>query len=139
MCEGRGGGDGEVLCVRAEVLATFPSLSTPLTPLTPVPLTPQPPLPLPPPHLTLAATDMAATLLGCVHPIFPSLVYPVSCKYCGICVVLPDPVSATTINTWYSSMALSSSSLNLNMGRSRRWAWRRSRSSRMDWEGGGEG
>ena len=30
---------------------------------------------------TLAATDMAATLLGCVQPILPSLLQPASCRY----------------------------------------------------------
>jgi len=47
---------------------------------------------------TRAATLIAATLRGCVHPIFwPFLVYPCSCKYCGIWVVFPDPVSPTRI------------------------------------------
>lgn len=30
---------------------------------------------------TRLATDMAATLLGCVQPTIPYLVYPSSCKY----------------------------------------------------------
>ncbi len=34
---------------------------------------------------TRAATDMAATRRGCVHPILPTLLYPASCRYCGIC------------------------------------------------------
>ena len=43
---------------------------------------------------TRADTLMAATLRGCVQPIFfPSRVNPASYKYCGIWVVFPDPVS----------------------------------------------
>ena len=33
---------------------------------------------------TLLATDIAATLLGWVQPIFPLIVYPDSAKYCVI-------------------------------------------------------
>ena len=40
---------------------------------------------------TFRATVMAAILLGCVHAIRPSSEYPASTKYCGICVVFPDP------------------------------------------------
>lgn len=31
---------------------------------------------------------------------FPFLVYPASCRYCGIWVVFPDPVSPTITKTW---------------------------------------
>ena len=45
-------------------------------------------------------TDMAATRRGWVQPIFlPSLVQPSSCRYCGSCVVLPEPVSPQTMTT----------------------------------------
>uniref|UniRef100_A0A0K2THR0 Uncharacterized protein n=1 Tax=Lepeophtheirus salmonis TaxID=72036 RepID=A0A0K2THR0_LEPSM len=42
-------------------------------------------------------TDIAATRRGCVHPILPLAVNPASAIYCVNCVVLPDPVSPTTI------------------------------------------
>lgn len=51
---------------------------------------------------TLLATDMAATLLGCVHPIFPRVVYPASARYWVIWVVFPEPVSPITIRIWLS-------------------------------------
>ena len=35
-------------------------------------------------------------------PMVPYLVYPSSCRYCVICVVLPLPVSPTTTTTWFS-------------------------------------
>ena len=34
---------------------------------------------------TRAATLMAATRRGCVHPMRPDFEYPASCRYCGIC------------------------------------------------------
>jgi hypothetical protein len=43
--------------------------------------------------LTRFATDIAATLLGWVHPIMPYLLYPSSCRYWVSWVVLPLPVS----------------------------------------------
>jgi hypothetical protein len=47
---------------------------------------------------TRADTLMAATLRGCVQPIFfSSRVNPASYKYCGIWVVFPDPVSPSMI------------------------------------------
>ncbi len=47
-----------------------------------------------------------ATRRGWVQPIFlPPAVYPAACRYCVICVVFPEPVSATTITTWWCSMA----------------------------------
>mmetsp|Transcript_3940 Transcript_3940/g.14150 ORF Transcript_3940/g.14150 Transcript_3940/m.14150 type:complete len:218 (+) Transcript_3940:1766-2419(+) len=66
---------------------------------------------------TRAATLMAATLLGCVHPIFPSLLNPVSWRYCGIWVLFPLPVSPTMMRTWYSSTALRRSSRYWKIGR----------------------
>ena len=58
---------------------------------------------------------MAATRLGCaagcvicppthtcVQPMMPCLQYPASRRYWVICVVLPDPVSPTTMTTWFS-------------------------------------
>lgn len=48
---------------------------------------------------TRLATDMAATRLGCVHPMIPLLVKPISAMYCVICVVFPEPVSPITTNT----------------------------------------
>jgi len=51
--------------------------------------------------MSLPETLMAATLRGCVQPIFfLSLVYPASYKYWGIWVVLPEPVSPSMIKTW---------------------------------------
>ena len=64
---------------------------------------------------------MAATLLGWVTPILPNFVYPISWRYCGIYVVFPDPVSATTIITWLSLIAARSSSRNGNIGKLSRW------------------
>ena len=50
---------------------------------------------------SIALTDIAATLLGCVQPIFESpLAKPASHMYWGIWVVLPDPVSPTMTTTW---------------------------------------
>ena len=61
---------------------------------------------------TRAETDIAATRRGCVHPIFwPSRANPASHMYCGICVVLPEPVSPTITTTWWSSTARMRSSL----------------------------
>ena len=51
---------------------------------------------------TRLATDMAATRRGWVQPIFPLVVYPLSARYCVICVVLPEPVSPMTIRIWLS-------------------------------------
>ena len=45
------------------------------------------------------------TRLGCVHPMRPRDVYPLSARYCVICVVLPEPVSPITTNTWLSLTA----------------------------------
>mmetsp|Transcript_15737 Transcript_15737/g.53725 ORF Transcript_15737/g.53725 Transcript_15737/m.53725 type:complete len:320 (-) Transcript_15737:241-1200(-) len=66
---------------------------------------------------TLLATLIAATRLGCVHPILPLLVYPLSAMYCVICVVFPEPVSPMTTSTWLSCTARMSSSRSLNIGR----------------------
>lgn len=50
---------------------------------------------------TRAATDIAATLLGWVHPTFlPPSVNPASWRYWGIWVVFPDPVSPSIIKTY---------------------------------------
>ena len=50
--------------------------------------------------LTLLATDMAATLLGCVQAMpLPFCAYPASSRNCGICVVFPDPVYPTSMST----------------------------------------
>lgn len=54
---------------------------------------------------TLFATDIAATLRGWVHPIFPLEVYPASARYWVIWVVFPDPVSPITIRIWLSCTA----------------------------------
>ena len=59
---------------------------------------------------TRAATDMAATRRGWVQPMHPSFAYPASARYCGICVVFPEPVSPTTTITWCSCTAASNSS-----------------------------
>ena len=45
---------------------------------------------------TRCATEMAATLRGCVQT--TDSFGPRRSRYCGICVVLPEPVSPTTIN-----------------------------------------
>mmetsp|Transcript_85 Transcript_85/g.190 ORF Transcript_85/g.190 Transcript_85/m.190 type:complete len:439 (+) Transcript_85:1603-2919(+) len=71
---------------------------------------------------TRFATDMAATRRGCVHPMRPLDVYPLSARYCVICVVLPDPVSPITTNTWLSLTAWMSSSRSLKMGSDSRCA-----------------
>lgn len=62
--------------------------------------------------LTLWATDMAATLLGCVHAMHLFLLaYPAYIKNWGIWVVLPEPVSPTKIIVWYSAINYKSLSL----------------------------
>lgn len=66
---------------------------------------------------TRLATDIAATLRGCVHPILPRVPRPISAQYCVICVVLPEPVSPMTTSTWFSAMALISSRFSLAIGR----------------------
>ena len=68
---------------------------------------------------TLVATEVAATLLGCVHATTRLLfVHPASCRYCGISAVnirclksaghlrvdLPHPVWPTTMTHWYFSI-----------------------------------
>ncbi|KAM9915160.1 hypothetical protein OXX59_010631 [Metschnikowia pulcherrima] len=88
--------------------------------------------PTSPPNLTPIssetrfATDMAATLLGCVHAtslLVPSLarllVYPSSAKNCVICVVLPDPVSPTTTTIWFSAITFKSASRAWYAGKDR--------------------
>mmetsp|Transcript_18673 Transcript_18673/g.46478 ORF Transcript_18673/g.46478 Transcript_18673/m.46478 type:complete len:204 (-) Transcript_18673:596-1207(-) len=72
--------------------------------------------------LTRLATDMAATRRGCVHPMRPLDVYPLSARYCVIWVVLPEPVSPITTSTWLSVTAWMSSSRSLKMGRLSRCA-----------------
>ena len=59
---------------------------------------------------TRAATLIAATRRGCVQPILPRSLYPISCRYCGIWVVFPEPVSPTRIKTWWSLTAAKNSS-----------------------------
>mmetsp|Transcript_752 Transcript_752/g.2446 ORF Transcript_752/g.2446 Transcript_752/m.2446 type:complete len:231 (-) Transcript_752:1225-1917(-) len=71
---------------------------------------------------TRFATDIAATRRGCVHPILPLEVYPLSARYCVICVVLPDPVSPMTTKTWLSFTAWMSSSRSLKIGSDSRCA-----------------
>ena len=71
---------------------------------------------------TLFATLIAATRLGCVHPMRPRDVYPLSARYCVICVVFPEPVSPITTNTWLSLTAWINSSRSLKMGSDSRCA-----------------
>ncbi len=69
---------------------------------------------------TRAATLIAATRLGWVQPtFFPSLQYPASYRYCGICVVFPEPVSPSTMRIWWSSTACKRSSRKGKMGNER--------------------
>lgn len=46
---------------------------------------------------TRAATLMAATRRGCVHPILPALEYPASWRYWVIWVVLPAPAETDSV------------------------------------------
>ena len=55
------------------------------------------------------ALIVAASRRGCVHATTrPPCVQPDSCRYCGSCVVLPEPVSPTTITHWKRSIKYSS-------------------------------
>ena len=59
--------------------------------------------------LTLFATDIAATLRGCVQAIdFPFPTRPLSIRNWGTWVVLPEPVYPTSTITWCSSSKESS-------------------------------
>merc|ERR1740124_1841648 len=67
---------------------------------------------------TRLATLIAATLLGWVHPTsIPSRQYPDSRRYWVSWVVLPDPVSPTTMTTLFSRTTDSSSSRTVHAGR----------------------
>mmetsp|Transcript_13828 Transcript_13828/g.42854 ORF Transcript_13828/g.42854 Transcript_13828/m.42854 type:complete len:204 (-) Transcript_13828:907-1518(-) len=59
---------------------------------------------------------MAATRRGCVQPIIPRLVRPISAMYCVICVVFPEPVSPITTRHWWSRIAPHNSSRSPAMG-----------------------
>lgn len=66
---------------------------------------------------TRCATDMAATLLGCVQhtPFVPTdLAY--STHHCGICVVFPEPVSPTNTMHWFCARSLIKSARYSNTG-----------------------
>jgi hypothetical protein len=52
-----------------------------------------------------------------VHPIFPVLVYPTSCKYYVNYVVLPEPVSPTITIILLSLINESNYVLNLKIGK----------------------
>lgn len=66
---------------------------------------------------TRRATDIAATRRGCVHAtILPCCFAPVSSINCGICVVLPDPVSPTRMVVWCSCTILMKSPLACHTG-----------------------
>ncbi len=67
--------------------------------------------------LTLFATEIAATLLGCVHAIFlPYKQKPSSMRYCVSWVVLPEPVSPINTRIWFSFIVFISSSFSLKIG-----------------------
>ena len=70
--------------------------------------------------LTRLATLIAATRRGWVQPINPYLPYPCSNRYCVNCVVLPDPVSPTTMTTVFSRITLSNSSRTVKTGKNSR-------------------
>jgi len=56
---------------------------------------------------TRAVTDIAGTLLSCVYATFLSFSStPVSCKFCGICGVVPKPVSPSTIKNLRTKIVL---------------------------------
>merc|ERR1740124_1691852 len=79
-------------------------------------VSPRPPPPSPPLHAWRRSSP--ATLLGWVHPIsIPSRHYPDSRRYWVSWVVLPDPVSPTTMTTLFSRTTDSSSSRTVNAGR----------------------
>mmetsp|Transcript_20449 Transcript_20449/g.57994 ORF Transcript_20449/g.57994 Transcript_20449/m.57994 type:complete len:352 (+) Transcript_20449:1467-2522(+) len=66
---------------------------------------------------TRLATDIAATRRGCVQPIIPLDVRPISAMYCVICVVLPLPVSPITTKHWWSRIASINSLRSCAIGR----------------------
>ena len=66
---------------------------------------------------TLLATLIAATRRGCVQPIMPLEVKPISAMYCVICVVFPEPVSPITTRHWWSRIASINSLRSCAMGK----------------------
>jgi len=109
---------------------------------------------------TRAATLIAATRRGCVHPtrlagteiklesassaaaataaeeeefFLAGLVNPSSCRNCVSCVVFPEPVSPTTIVTWFSLISATSSSRQAATGRKARCCASVRVAAKRDW------